>query len=411
MPFIVAVPAVFVHTTVRKATWLHIIVIGSALGIGMLIKGPIGLMPVPVILAALWFGRKLAPEFKLRLWQFGAALLLGLLILCAWVIPANNATDGEFLRVFVGRHVITRALRPMEHHGGNFLLYLPYYIPVVIVGFFPWTLYLPGALSAAIGGRIGGRHGKVLLLGWIVPIIGLMSLAATKLPHYILFVWPALSLLVAGVIGLIQRGDLAERDRIWLRKGIWFFVPLPALAGLLLIIGPWFLHVPGLGWPALACGIVLLVMAASVIRYRQVDKSTIIAKVLLVEMIIFHIPYLFGVLPAVESVKISPSIARAIRENSSEDTPVATYKYGEPTLNFYVGRKIENLRSEKDVVDWTRRPITGILVAPRKEVIAIQEHFGALSLDEIASKEGFNYSKGKRLEVVALMRRMEDIGP
>lgn len=152
-------------------------------------------------------------------------------------------------------------------------------------------------------------------------------------------------------------------------------------------------------------------MAAGVIHYRRLDTSLSGAKVLLAGMIVFHIPYLFGVLPAVESVKISPSIARAIKENTSEDTPVAAYKYGEPTLNFYVGRQIEYLRSEKDVVNWAKQPIKGILVVPRRVLSTIKEHQRALPLGEIGSKEGFNYSKGKRLEVVALVRKGQTIGP
>jgi hypothetical protein len=86
---------------------------------------------------------------------------------------------------------------------------------------------------------------------------------------------------------------------------------------------------------------------------------------------------------------------------------VATYKFGEPTLNFYIGRQIEVLRSEEAVVDWAKQPIPGVLVIPNNKLNEIQVNHGNLPLDMIASKKGFNYSKGQNLEVVALIRKAE----
>jgi len=67
-----------------------------------------------------------------------------------------------------------------------------------------------------------------------------MTLAATKLPHYILFIWPALALAVAGTIIAAQQNRLTDRDKIWLRRGVWFFGPLAITMALSLIVGPWF---------------------------------------------------------------------------------------------------------------------------------------------------------------------------
>jgi hypothetical protein len=83
--------------------------------------------------------------------------------------------------------------------------------------------------------------------------------------------------------------------------------------------------------------------------------------------------------------------------------PVATYKYAEPTLNFYIGRRIEPLRSEEAVIAWTRQPRPGVLIIPKDVLAAIQQRYGSLALDEIASTRGFNYSKGTILEVLALI--------
>ena len=88
--------------------------------------------------------------------------------------------------------------------------------------------------------------------------------------------------------------------------------------------------------------------------------------------------------------------------------PVATYKYAEPTLNFYISRRIEPLRSEDAVVTWARQPKDETLIIPKEELAGIEQRYGTLPLEIIASKKGFNYSKGKPLEVLALIRKAEN---
>jgi len=408
LPFIVAAAAIFVRTMESGMRAHHIILMGVALGFGMLAKGPIGALPIPAIVTALWLNRKTRSGLVRPFCQLGAALMIGVLIFLAWAIPANNATGGEFLRVFVGRHVLTRAIKPMEHHGGNFLLYLPYYLPVIIVGFFPWTLHLPGAFSATLGGRLGGQNCRPLLIGWVVSIFTIMTLAVTKLPHYILFIWPALALTVAGTIVAAQQNRLTSRDQMWLRRGVWFFCS-PAIAiALALMIAPYFFPIAGLRWSGLSSGIVLLIMTAVAIHLQRADRPHTSAEVLLAGMLALEIPVLFGVLPAIEQIKISPSIADSVKAKTTKEVPVATYKYGEPTLNFYIGRQIEPLRNEEAVIAWARQPERGVLVIPKDALTNIQERFGPLPLEQIASKEGFNYSKGKPLEVLALIRKAEN---
>ncbi len=404
LPIILAVMAIFVQSIISGTRISHIILAGIALGAGMLAKGPMGVQPLIVIAVTLWLGRKAGLGIKRFVWPFGAALILGCLIFLAWAIPANNATDGEFFRVFIGRHVLTRAIKPMEHHGGNFLLYLPYYLPVIIVGFFPWTLHLPGAISVVLGGRAGRRENQILLISWVVSIFILMTLAATKLPHYIIFIWPAMALMVGGTIVAAQQGVLTERDRMWLRRGVWFFGPFAIATALVLMIGPWFVKIPGLRWSGLASGISLLVMAMIAIRYQRADRPKASAVVLLIGMIVFEIPILLGLLPAIEQIKITPAIAQAVNAKTAKEIPVATYKFGEPTLNFYIGRQIEPLGNEKAVVSWSQQAGEAVLIIPKNKLDDIQQSFGNLHLEEIASKEGFNYSKGKIVELKALIR-------
>jgi hypothetical protein len=108
-------------------------------------------------------------------------------------------------------------------------------------------------------------------------------------------------------------------------------------------------------------------------------------------------------LPAIEAIKISPHIAKAIREKTGKDVPVAMYKYAEPTLNFYVRRNITQLRKTDDVVEWLKGTGNRALIIPRKDFEDIRQNAGDIAFEEIASQKGINYSKGREVEVVALL--------
>jgi len=84
--------------------------------------------------------------------------------------------------------------------------------------------------------------------------------------------------------------------------------------------------------------------------------------------------------------------------------PVRTFEYSEPSLRFYVGRRIEPLRGEDELLRWVREPQPGVLVIPTDILAEIEQRDGSLGLEEIATKRGLNLAKGKPLEVVALLR-------
>lgn len=382
----------------------HAALLGLLFGWGILVKGPVALLPVPVTLAILWRERRDGVAAGRWLAVLLVGLAVGVVISLAWAIPANVATDGEFLRLALGRHVIGRAAKPMEGHGGKFLLSLPYYAPILLGGFFPWTLHLPGALSALFGGRLGGRFARSYFLAWIVLPFVVMSLVATKLPHYILFIYPALALVVAATLEAARRHELADRDRDWLRGGVWFFGP-PAMAlSLGLLIGPWLVPIPGLVAPGMIAGAILLATALIAMRQQLANRFGAGAVTILLGMVAFEVPLFVGILPALERVKVPPAVARRVRAATPQDTPVATYHFGEPSLNLYLGRPIEKLSTPEAVATWAARPGRGVLLAPESQLQKMREAIERLPLSEMATVEGFNYSKGKALTVVALLR-------
>jgi 4-amino-4-deoxy-L-arabinose transferase-like glycosyltransferase len=273
----------------------------------------------------------------------------------------------------------------------------------MVAGFFPWVIFLPRAFSAIIGKRIGNAGTRNILLSWIIVTVILMTLAATKLPHYILFAWPAMAVMTGATIVASGQNILSERDRKWLRGGVWFLEPVGLGIGTGLVACGYFLKINGLKLPGLICGAIALVMTITCCNLQVREKFNGTAKIILAGVLILIVPILFVLLPAVEAIKISPHIAKAIREKTGRDVPVAMYKYAEPTLNFYVRRNITQLRKTDDVVNWLKGTENRVLIIPRKDFESIRQNAGDIAFEEIASKKGINYSKGRKVEVVALL--------
>jgi 4-amino-4-deoxy-L-arabinose transferase-like glycosyltransferase len=176
----------------------HVILLGGAAGVTMLAKGPIGV--IPFVIAAIWAiaSRKEVKPFGIIV-RLAGAFVIACLIFAAWAIPADMASGGELMKQFFGKHVSGRALESMESHGagglgsgwesfGRYAMMLPFYIPVVLIGVLPWTVFLFRGLKKLKTVELRKRR---FLLSWILVVFVGFSLSATKLPHYMIWLIPA----------------------------------------------------------------------------------------------------------------------------------------------------------------------------------------------------------------------------
>jgi 4-amino-4-deoxy-L-arabinose transferase-like glycosyltransferase len=125
-------------------------------------------------------------------------------------------TGGAFLEGFLFVHNFQRAVQPMEGHSGPIV----YYPIALCLGFLPWSV-LFGPMIVDMVTRLRGndaqKAGLVLLVCWVWVIMGLFSIARTKLPSYITPCYPAMSLICASFLVRWSRGE--ARFPAWLLKG------------------------------------------------------------------------------------------------------------------------------------------------------------------------------------------------
>jgi 4-amino-4-deoxy-L-arabinose transferase-like glycosyltransferase len=172
----------------------------GAAALAVLVKGPIGLLIPGVTFAlALAVHRELRSGLRRLLpWQ-GPALFL--LLALPWYLLVLQANGWAFIEGFVIKHHLIRYTGVVSSHAGPFW----FYIPVLLVGFFPWSGYLPtacwrvwGILRGRAGAGESGRFATVCAI-WAGVVVALFSFAGTKLPSYVFPAFPALALLVGGL--------------------------------------------------------------------------------------------------------------------------------------------------------------------------------------------------------------------
>ncbi len=201
------------------------VLLGIAIGMGLLTKGPVILLNLlPVTVLAPWWRpglpHKGTPTFhelkpmKDRMqwgrWFGGVilAVLLGAAVALAWALPAG-ASGGEAYRnaIFWGQ----TADRMVDSfaHDRPFWWYLPL-LPMLL---FPWFVW-PGLWKALAHQRRSGLdQGSRFCLAWMLPVFIAFCFISGKQPHYLVPLFPAFALLTARV--------LTDRTESW--------VGLPAL--------------------------------------------------------------------------------------------------------------------------------------------------------------------------------------
>lgn len=264
----------------------------------------------------------------------GTGLLLFLAIAAPWFFAVSAAND-EFFRFFFIQEHFQRFLT--NAHGR----YRPawYFIPILLIGFSPWIISLVPALGRAW--REGPQHGfrpARLLLVWSALVFAFFSASSSKLPSYILPMFPALAVLVALHAAGAGRALLAVQGSLYAALGLAVALLAPQVmrtanpelpAELLAGYVPW-IRGAGLGMLAFAAGCATLAL-----------RGQTVAAVIFLACggFVSSLALLLG------HETLSPAysayhIAEKIRPGLKVDVPFYSVNTFDHTLPFYLGRTV-----------------------------------------------------------------------
>ena len=190
------------------------------IALAILAKGPVGIV-IPALIVgcfALYLG-----NFR-QLWREMrpvSGILIILAIALPWYILVTIANGQTYIDSFFGYHNFQRFTEVVNKHSAPWY----FYFLVVLVGFAPWSIYLPVAIARTrfwqrSYWRRQPRSAQLSLfaLFWFGCIFGFFTIAVTKLPSYVLPLLPAAAILVTLLWSDIIAGREPENRREKLEK-------------------------------------------------------------------------------------------------------------------------------------------------------------------------------------------------
>jgi 4-amino-4-deoxy-L-arabinose transferase-like glycosyltransferase len=341
--------------------------LGAAAGLAMLAKGPVGLvLPSAVAVLFLAWQRQLR-----RLADPGLArgVLAFLVVAAPWYAWVGVETKGHWPIGFFWTHNVERAVQTMENHGGRFY----YYAVVLLAGFAPWSVFLGPAwraarcaLAAPPGSR--PRDAARLLVCWIAVYFVFFTIVRTKLPNYILPVYPAVALLAARALDRWRRG--LEAPPPWLLRGslaclglvgVAVAAGLLAAAGVLPVGVPPHRRLPALAGLAAFGALPVAGALAGAWCLRRDARTGLVAAVAASAVLFTACLAALGPV-AVDRYKAPRNLAAALpADQTFRDVRIGAYEYFRPSLVFYCRREVIRLDDEASARQFLESPLPAFL--------------------------------------------------
>lgn len=363
--------------------WATRLAVWAALGLAILLKGPIVPLILALALLALWALRRRRPPLG-RLRPALGALIVAVMVL-PWLLAIWQISEGRFFEESLGKDLMGKVAEGKEKHWGPPGLFLA----LVWVTLWPWAALIPAAAGWLWARRRTEWVG--LIAAWVVPFWIVLEAVPTKLPHYVLPLYPAL---LAALAAWALAGDRPVPSRR-IRWAGALLVAVPGIGLALALIGlPLVIEgrlVP-LGLPlALIGGGAALLAARAALENRplaQIGASIVSALTLAGGVLQLG-------LPAMETAFASPRIAAAAAPwRACASGPLITAGYREPSLVFLTETGTRLATPEEAARALASDPGTLMLLEDRWKPLLARHWQTEPDYVERARLSYFNYNRG-----------------
>ncbi|MDB5308918.1 MAG: glycosyltransferase family 39 protein [Gemmataceae bacterium] len=348
----------------------------AACGLAALTKGPVG-VALPGLVVVLYFAwnRELG-----RLWdrRLGWGILAGLLVAGPWYGLVTAETRGAWAKAFFLTENVNRVLTPMEDHRGPIF----YHAVALLALFAPWSVFIAGVVWYGIKGtrrsdpstpgtQDSPFRAHRFLVCWVGAYLIFFSFVSTKLPNYILPLYPALAILTARFL-VRWRDEELTLPRWYMPAavvgmvliGIGVGVGLMVAGGVGSVLPAKARVFPGLErWAVL--GLIPLGGAAVIVRFlRTGDRrgfvtATAGTAVLFIGLIAAFPPGEMDRYKAPRDLVRESGVGDPAR-----DVRVGCYDWFQPSVVFYARREVSKLPSPEKAAEFLAVPTPGYLFVP-----------------------------------------------
>jgi 4-amino-4-deoxy-L-arabinose transferase-like glycosyltransferase len=309
-----------------RRDWRWTLLAGLGFTLLCLTKGAIGILLGSIALIFLaWDTPRLL--FSPYLWR---GIFLGIIPVAAWYTSQLLNYGSTFARVAFWSQSLARVSTSVEGNDGQ-----PwYYLWEILKYSLPWLVPMVGGLHLAIV-RKNWSWAKLVLVWSSVYFIAI-TIMATKLPWYVIPLYPALALAAGAKIATVL--NLPARDNYPRSWGIIF-----ATIAMAATIAFFFM-----GWSDRYLGLILICLAltfsfaAFLLRQRDRQFIYLLFWGMYISLLLFVAsPHWIWELNEAYPVR---DVAAAIKTNTTIDRTIyTTFDYDRPSLNFYSDRQILTL--------------------------------------------------------------------
>jgi 4-amino-4-deoxy-L-arabinose transferase-like glycosyltransferase len=358
-------------------------ILWTAIAGGVLLKGPVILLFVGLTAIVL----SISDRSARWLWSLRpvAGFLWVILLVSPWFVAIVAKSGDRFFVEALGHDMLGKVASGQEAHGAPpgfyFLLF--------------WVTFWPGSVLAGLATPTVWKARRELstrfLLAWLIPSWLVFEAVMTKLPHYVLPLYPAIAILIAGVL---ESGGLSKSR--WMVRGTvgWFLFPAVIAIATLVIFIMFGGDLGLIAWPFSALAVISGLFAWWLYEVDGAERSLLRGMIasILIAITVYAITF-----PLLPTLFPSAMIADEIHATDCKQPRVAsTFAYQEPSLVFLLGTDTR-FTDGVGAADFLRSgPCHFALIDPRSERSFVQRADSiALRYSLIQRIEGYNISIGK----------------
>jgi 4-amino-4-deoxy-L-arabinose transferase-like glycosyltransferase len=304
--------------------WSWPAILWTAMAAGILIKCPLIVMFVALTAATVSIldrsARWLASVRPLA----GVAWML--LLVLPWFLAIAAKSGMTFFANSVGQDMLAKVTSGQEAHGAP----PGYYFVLFFVTFWPGAVLSGFAVPAIWKAR--REPGAQFLLAWLIPSWIVFEVVITKLPHYVLPLYPAIAILIAGIL---EGGGLSKAR--WLTRGTVSWFLFPTVIAIVIVVG--FIAIDRdlglLAWPSAAAAVIFGLFAWWLYEVDGPERALLrgMAASVLVGVTVYAITF-----PTMPSLFPSELVSKAVHATGCKDPQVvSTVYYQEPSVVFLLG--------------------------------------------------------------------------
>ncbi|MGO4571102.1 ArnT family glycosyltransferase [Microvirga sp. 2TAF3] len=357
---------------------------------GILIKGPLVLMFAGLAAAILSYRERSARWLlALKPWLGG---LFTLLVVMPWFLAIAIKSGGAFYSEAVGHDMLGKVGTAQSYHWAPPGFYL--------LAFF--ATFWPGAILAAAAVPFAWIHRRedpvAFCLAWIVPSWLVFEAVPTKLPHYVMPLYPAMAIIT--VIAILRHFIGPHRPGAKLATILIPFIPVGLAIGLSAANWSFDHTLPYRGLPALIASSLIALYAWRLFVRNEILKSVWMG--FLSSACLAVGVFGFAQLD-LRSLKLSPRLAEVARDAGCDNPRVATLGYREPSLVFLTGTDLEMLETGAEASSFLRQGGCRMVFVEKRFEDAFRAENERLGLQPALSTRvsGFNINSGRRLDIGA----------